>query len=205
MDFKSVDLNSILIETRLKNPKIFSSIYDTLLKSSSINKLIYSNSLDEYAAEFLNTKPDVIYAHGIMLRMDAPHDKRNVYDWHQDSAYDEINLIPSNGVILWCPLIDTDINNGTLIVLPQSHNEPNHINETRKQSPGISRQVTPPNFIVEKYKELSVPVKSGDCLFSFANLIHKSGVNMSNNIRFTLLVRFNLITTKDFFFYNKLL
>ncbi len=205
MDFKSVELNSILIETRQNNPKIFSAIYDTLLKSNSINKLIYNNSLDEYAAEFLNTKSDVIYTHGSMLRMDAPHDARNIYDWHQDSAYDEVNLIPSNGVILWCPLIDTDINNGTLIVLPQSNKEPNHINETRKQSPGISRQVTTPNFIVEKYKELSVPVKSGDCLLTYANLIHKSGINSSNNIRFTLLVRFNLITTKDFFFYNKLL
>ena len=204
-DFTSVELSSILIETRLKNPKIFSAIYDTLLKSNAINKLIYSNSLDKYASEFLDTKPDIIYTHGIQLRMDTPHDTRNVYDWHQDSAYDGINLVPSNGVISWCPLIDTNINNGTLIVCPQSHSEPNHINETRIQSPGITRQVTVPNFIIEKYKELSVPVKSGDSLLSYANLIHKSGVNVSTNIRFTLLVRFNIIVTKDFFLYNKLL
>ena len=27
-------------------------------------------------------------------------DKRNVYGWHQDSAYDKLNSIPSNGALV---------------------------------------------------------------------------------------------------------
>ena len=122
--------------------------------------------------------------------------------WHQDSAYDGINSIPSHGVILWCPLVDTDIDNGTLIVCPKSHTEPNHTNDIQNGSPGISRQIITPNDIVSKYKQLSIPVNAGDGIVSYANLIHKSGENVSSSIRYTLLVRFNIITKNDFFLFN---
>lgn len=202
LDFNCPKLNAILIKTRVDRPKVFSSIYDTLLKSSATHELIFNNKCQKIAAEFLNTTTEELYTHGIMMRMDTPGDTRNVYGWHQDSAYDGINSIPSHGVILWCPLVDTDIVNGTLIVCPKSHTEPNHTNDIQNGSPGISRQIITPNDIVSKYKHLSIPVKAGDSIVTYANLIHKSGENVSSSIRYTLLVRFNIITKNDFFLFN---
>ena len=40
--------------------------------------------------------------------MDTPSDQRNIYDWHQDIVYNKLNFIPSNGVILWMPMIKTN-------------------------------------------------------------------------------------------------
>ena len=134
--------------------------------------------------------------------MDAPFDNRNIYDWHQDSAYDGVNSVPTNGCILWVPLVDTNEKNGTLIVCPGSQIEPSHIFETKKPSLGVSRQITTPSQVVAKYEKTSVSANAGDCLTSYANLIHKSGTNSSKNIRFTLVVRFNKIT-EDFYLFKK--
>ena len=197
--FSCQKLTSALIRTRAKHPKFFSSIYDTFLKSSALNLLIHHNSLENIAARFLNCSSDVLYTHGVMLRMDPPNDARNRLDWHQDSAYDQINSVPTNGVILWCPLVDTNISNGTWIVCPKSHQEPNHIFKVTQGTPGVTRKITTPDNIVSKYEQKSIAANAGDCVAAYGNLIHKSGTNSSENIRFTLLVRFNEITKKDFY------
>ena len=54
-----------------------------------------------------------------------PNDTRNTYGWHQDSAYDKLNSIPSNGALVWCPLITTNFKNGTILVKPGSEFENN--------------------------------------------------------------------------------
>ena len=69
---------------------------------------------------------------------------------------------------------------------------------------GSSLQMNTPKEIVSKYKITSVPVKAGDGLCMHSNLVHKSGDNTSTKIRFTLLVRFNIITTNDFFLKSKM-
>ena len=140
MDFNCPTLSAELIDLRKNRPEIFSAIYKTLQKTSAINEFIFINKCHEIASSFLNVSAKNLYMHGIMLRMDAPFDNRNIYDWHQDSAYDGVNSVPTNGCILWVPLVDTNEKNGTLIVCPGSQIEPSHIFETKKPSLGVSRQ-----------------------------------------------------------------
>lgn len=202
--FDDEGFSSALIGMRSKQPDRFSALYDTMLSSAAIHRLVAKNRLDRLAGSFLRVPAGLLYMHGVTLRMDVPGDTRNVYGWHQDSAYDGINSVPQHGCVIWAPLVDTDVENGTLVVCPGSHIEANHMNQTREPSPGISRQITTPESVVAKYERDSVPVKAGGAIISYANLIHKSGVNSSKTIRFTLLVRFNVITTPDFFRYERL-
>jgi ectoine hydroxylase-related dioxygenase (phytanoyl-CoA dioxygenase family) len=202
--FDDPNMCVFLSDLRKNSPKTFSAIYDTFLKSSAVRELIFKNNFHDQAAEFLECSAGELYVHGIMFRMDMPGDTRNVYDWHQDSAYDEVNSDPINGVIIWAPLVDTDVENGTLVVCPGSHVEPNHKNLAVEPAPGISRQITTPPEIVAKYKQLSVPVKAGSGLITYANIVHKSGNNSSSKCRFTIIVRFNRATTQDFFLLERL-
>ena len=100
-------LHDTLINLRIKDRDRFSLIYDLMQKNISLDFFCNSNNLAVIAANFLNIKKDEMMMTS-QFRMDTPTDKRNIYDWHQDSAYDKLNKIPTNGAILWIPMIDTN-------------------------------------------------------------------------------------------------
>lgn len=194
-------LHDTLINLRINDKDKFSLIYDLMQKNICLNFFCNQNYLYNIAANFLNIKRDEMMMTS-QFRMDTPSDKRNIYNWHQDSAYDKLNQIPSNGVVLWMPLINTNKNNGTIVIKPKSQKENNVYNLKKKWSKFNSPQLTVPNAYLKKYKSKSVPIKTGDCLALYPNLFHKSGNNQSNKIRFTILSRFNKILTKDFVIYR---
>ena len=59
------------------------------------------------------------------------------------------------------------------------------------------------NKFLNKYKTLSLSVKKNNCAVMNANVFHKSGYNGSNKVRFTFVVRFNKILTKDYLPFRK--
>lgn len=117
--------NRDIINLRKKNKLRFSSIYDTLRNTNFIYNFYSSNSFDQIAAKFLNVNKDELCMRSPGFRIDVPFDKRNVYGWHQDSAYDKLNSIPSNGALVWCPLVNTNTKNGTIQLKPGSQIEEN--------------------------------------------------------------------------------
>ena len=169
-------LHNVLINLRIKDKDRFSLIYDLMQKNICLSFFCSSNKLPNLAANFLDIKND----------------------WHQDSAYDKLNSIPSNGVILWMPMINTNKKNGTIIIKPKSQNEKNVYKIKQKWKKFVSPQLTVPNSYLKKYKSKDISVKTGDCLAMYPNLFHKSGNNISRQIRFTILARFNKILTRDF-------
>ena len=52
----------------------------------------------------------------------GPTKRYKKYIWlAQDSAYNNYNKDGTNALLLWCPLVDVDENNGTLRLIKQSH------------------------------------------------------------------------------------
>lgn len=190
-----------LIDLRNKERKKFASIYDTLLKSNLLHIFCYKNKLDNLASKFLKVKKDEISVRNLTLRMDVPDDKKNIYGWHQDSAYDNFNLDPKNGIVLWTPLINTNKRNGTLQVMPGSHVEDNCCYLKKTGGKFGSKQILVEKKYLDKYKSKSVEVKKNSCLVCLANLFHASGFNSSKQVRFVFIVRFNKILSKDFIHY----
>ena len=190
---------------RKKDKKRFSAMYDSLQISNELWKIAYDNKLYKIAEKFLNVKKDDLLVRGLSFRIDFPNDTRNSYGWHQDNAYDKYNLSSKNGAVLWIPLIDTNEKNGTLIIKPRSYQST--FKCSRLYSHGSkykSKQILVMNKYLKKYKSKSINVKKNSALTTYSGTFHKSGINTSKQIRFTLIIRFNKLFSKDFLFFRNL-
>lgn len=84
---------------------------------------------------------------------------------------------------IWCPLVDVDLENGTLQVVEGSH----------KIVPDIACATAPPFFsgftdaLLEKYLK-PIPLKAGEALIFDDSLIHYSTANNSTTARFAIQI-----------------
>jgi ectoine hydroxylase-related dioxygenase (phytanoyl-CoA dioxygenase family) len=197
--------NHELINIRKNNKKLFSAIYDSINESFNFLKVPFENKFIDIASDYLKVPKDNLTITCIQLRMDAPKDKRNVYRWHQDSAYTKLNISSTHGAILWIPLINTNRRNGTLVIKPGSQYSDIYCSEriTNKKDLYSEQILVKKNFL-NKYKSKHVNVKKNSALATYMGIFHKSGINNSRNIRFTIVVRFANIFKDDFIFRRKL-
>ena len=145
----------------------FSKIYDNFSKSSIIYDILISNELYSLAANFLNIDMNKLVLYNSYLRMDKPHDTKHILDWHSDDMADG-----KKGCTIWCPLINVNTHNGTIKILPGS----------TKESFFLSQ--------IEKKKAKDINLSQGDMLVFNTKLLHRSGANKSNQIRFVLIYHF---------------
>ena len=107
-----------IINFRKLEPKKFSMLYDTVQTSFSVYQLVHSNLIGENCANLLGVKETELSVTEGMVRMDVPHDKRNIAGWHQ-----EISYLRNEGLVVWIPLTDITIKLGLLEICPKSHLE----------------------------------------------------------------------------------
>tara|TARA_B110000003_G_C16605702_1_gene517429 strand:- start:236 stop:964 length:729 start_codon:yes stop_codon:yes gene_type:complete len=99
-----------------------------------------------------------------------------------------------NAVTVWLPLQDLKIGYGTLKVLPGSHKFKTVSGSIMKNS--ITRlDISSKNY--EK-KMIDLKVKAGEAIVMSQFLIHSSGDNVSNKIRFSLDFRLNDLGDKTY-------
>jgi ectoine hydroxylase-related dioxygenase (phytanoyl-CoA dioxygenase family) len=194
-----------MIKFRKIHKKRFSAMYDSVQISNELSKFIFENNLVNYAKNFLKIKEDDLLVRGLGLRIDFPNDDRNSYGWHQDNAYDRYNLNSKNGAILWIPLIDTNEENGTLIIKPGSQYSSFNCSRLIKSgSKYESKQILVMKKYLKKFESKSISVKKNSSLATYSGIFHKSGKNISNQIRFTIVIRYNNLFSKDFLYYRNL-
>ena len=194
-----------MILFRKKYKSRFSAMYNSIQVSNQFQKIIFQSKLDSVAKIFLNINEDHLLIRGIQLIMDFPHDTRNSYGWHQDNAYDRYNLNSKNGIILWIPLVDTNEENGTLKIIPGSqYSSFNCSTKISKGSKYKSKQILVKKKFLKNKNQKSIDCKKNSALATYCGIFHKSGENISDHIRFTIIVRFNNQFSKDFLFYRQL-
>jgi ectoine hydroxylase-related dioxygenase (phytanoyl-CoA dioxygenase family) len=110
-----------------------------------------------------------------LFRCDMPVKGQSIFHQHQDYVY---NIGSNNSVTVWIPLQDVDESMGALKVEPRSHK--NGIYPNKK---GIIKKEY-------KFDFLSVPIEFGNALIFNQKLVHQSGENISNQIRFSIQLRF---------------
>ena len=143
-----------------------------------------------------------------MLRFDAPYDKRNTLDWHQDSSYYLQTYPQMNAGVCWVSLTKNSKRNGALIFLPKSNSK--FIKKIKKKwknnssSENLTIKISSKELKSKKFLEQAF----GDISFLHMNIKHKSGVNKSNKFRITLGCRFHEIndrfnTGKEVYKFNK--
>ena len=161
------------------------------------------NKLSLIASNFLDIKEKFLSVRNAQLRIDPPKDKRNTYGWHQDNAYYDYNIESKNGAVLWIPLIDTNKKNGTLVVKMGSENSNILCSKKFKnKSEFNSEQILVKPHILNKYLDKHVDMKKNDALVIHGGTFHRSGQNDSKNVRFSIIVRFNKIFSRDFIYFR---
>ena len=147
----------------------------------------------------LNTNKESLAYSGKMLRMDPPRDTRNSLGWHQDQAYFKLNSRAENAIVAWIPLQDITAEMQGIAYCPGSHKNglvsSKKLNSDKQNS---SEQNLIQNCQLESYKKAHLSIRRGDVAFFNMNLIHKSGENKTNRVRFTAGLRFHNMNCSDF-------
>ena len=121
-----------------------------------------------------------------VLYFNTPHlAKKEVYNKltaHQDWRSMQGSL---DSIVIWVPLVDIDISLGALEVVPGSHKQ------GLLESDLIDGYGKLENKKFEEMKFVPVNVNKGDALFFSAFLVHQSGNNVTESIRWSCHFRYN--------------
>jgi ectoine hydroxylase-related dioxygenase (phytanoyl-CoA dioxygenase family) len=159
------------------------------------------------------------------FRVDVPFDERNFHSWHQEQTYIHANYLGENCLGYWLPLNHHKKDMGALEVIPGSHRlnslkvfskkwsiaKHNLLAEADKsniQKPSqfstsgqtLAEELSLPESLINELSKnkIAVDMKPGDVLFFHMLLLHQSGANTSEQIRFTAANRINVSSSEDF-------
>jgi phytanoyl-CoA hydroxylase len=131
----------------------------------------------------INVRPVIFFNHPKLGKKDVDHTKPA----HQDFRTTQGSI---DSVVVWLPLVDIPKELGALEIIPGSH-----LNGL------MSYQVNDAYHSLVDVKEkdfISVEVEQGDALFFSTLLVHRSGQNTSESIRWSCHFRYNNIDDQTF-------
>ena len=201
ISIKQKDFNKKLIELRKKKPKIFAEFFDTLQTMSMIYSLLVKKEILNSIQKLLATSKAYITLTDVSIRLDAPNDERNKLGWHQDSSYYRQNNNGKNGIVLWTPLINEIKKEiGPLQILKNSSRlGPLNVKKKKNNNKyGSKKRNISKNFLLKYTKILEPEMKLGDVLLLNLDMVHRSGENLSEKFRFSMIGRYHNSLSKDF-------
>jgi hypothetical protein len=125
---------------------------------------------------------DVGLLEKIPFRIDLPMVMRELAVWHQDHFYVKGN---TDTVTAWIPLQDTAYEVGCLLVMPGSHK----LGALPHSKPLLQKKFVPSDIFTLPVRY--VEMRRGDLLLVNALLLHSSGNNISDRIRFSVQARYS--------------
>lgn len=186
--FYDKHFHKALIHLKKNDQKSFGSFYDSIQKSLALFDIILDKKLINLIKKFSNLKICEMSFNGENLRMDIPNDKSHKLGWHQDRSYYFQNRDGNQGLVCWIPLIKINKKIGPLKLAISSHKS-GFIKKYKKfktqKFSSFQRLVT----FKKNLKKRIALVNEGDVIFLNKNLIHASGTNNSDFIRFSLQIR----------------
>lgn len=193
-------LQSELINLKREKPKSSSWIYQTINASWALKKLLSLPEIEQPVMELLQIdSPRKLGTVSPAIRFDIPHDQRNARTWHQDSNYFLECKKGEDALVVWIPLNKATKDNGSVIMCPGTHKggrlESKHEQGTFAQK---SEQYTTPASVIEGKELVYIEADAGDIAFINMDLVHSSGQNISDNVRYTAQIRFNNISKPEY-------
>lgn len=175
----------IIMLERSKYKKTFVSVFDLIHMTPEIYQLASNNKLINLYKKLGIKFPH--YGTRPITRVDLPKDKvHSFFEAHQDFPY---NKHSSNSIVVWIPFLNVGYKEGCLEVSPKSH----LLKKIFKQKKN-SFLISDPN----KFKFKKIKVKLGEALIFSQFLVHRSGYNVSKNIRFSLQLRVTDLLSEEY-------
>jgi len=109
-------------------------------------------------------------------------------DAHQDWRTGQGSL---DSTVIWFPMVDAGADLGALQVVPQSHKTGLLPSSTSGYQGGITALLNDEDFVQTTFEV-------GDLLIFSAFLVHQSGNNITNNIRWSVQLRYNNLAEPTF-------
>lgn len=148
------------------------SLYKMSCSSIILNKLFDLN----IKTPSISTRPVLFFNHPNLAKKEVYYKTPAHQDWRSIQG-------SLNSVVVWIPLVDVPYELGPLEVIPGSHLR-GLCSDKIEDNFGVCSNVDNDEFI-------SIPIKAGDALIFSTFLIHRSGNNISNKIRWSCHFRYN--------------
>lgn len=194
-----------LLEMFSRNKKNLSFVYDVMVNSPQLSAVLNSDILINEISSLFGPRLNMVVSNNYNLRIDLPgKDWTENLDWHQDWPYDNPLYLYKNSIASWVAVFDVPFECGPLEIKDGSHNigeiKPEKIlmNDDYKRKNNFSYGV-PKKYTDDKnYPTIPVPCKEGDVLLFDLTMIHRSGINTSDMIRWSAQARYHNVMNKDF-------
>lgn len=127
-----------------------------------------------------------------VVHLSSKHTASHQFYWKANAHQDWYGMRGSlDGIVAWLPIFDIKKEHGFLEVIPKSHLQ------------GLKKHVlSGPTYEIceelEENKFESIEIELGDVLIFSAFTIHRSGINLTDEIRFALSLRFDNLEEKTF-------
>ena len=196
--------NDIIKLYNSKDRRLWTGVYDIikmdplLYEMSSFKEFIYLAKKLGLKNPTFGTRPQV--------RIDMPDDPKFSFKSHQDYQF---NCGSKNSLTIWIPLQTVSQNNGALKVSRGSHlGYKNYLyGKNGKFNVNLEKNIRK-KILNKNHYDLSlndkefnfetVNMKSGQALVFSQFLVHKSGYNKSNKVRFSVQLRFTDLADQDY-------
>lgn len=165
-----------------KQNKISSKIYEFLPSMPELYRFCSDTRLISFIKKFGIKNPSLGTVP--MIRIDRPNDKFYSTPWHQDYWFSFSSL---DSIVIWIPMGEISEDHGYLKILEKSHNIgliPYQLNKDSNEPLQIKHKIDS-----SKIKE--VKINFGEILIFKQSLLHKSGINSSDEPRVTMQLRYN--------------
>lgn len=160
------------------------AIWNGNLAGPAFFHLISHPKLLDIAEQFCGS--ELIASSVYRLRPKIPHYGYGAVPWHQDSGYFEPYCDNALVLTMWVPLVDANVENGCLWVLPGVH----HGEVLRHQQHPIAYLEIPEQELPLDRKPVCCPVKKGGILLLANKTPHVSYENNTEDVRWSMDLRY---------------
>jgi hypothetical protein len=180
-------LDEAFLRLREVDPRLTSRIYAAAKKLPSVARFVTSDAHLEVAQHLIGTKKVAFSDRGWGLRIDYPNDVKHATPLHQD-YHTQLGSI--NGIVIWVPITDVSLDMGPLVFYPNSDSL--GIQRVKKVDNGSLSTDLEIDFEpadLERFSGVQPEVKAGTAVIINYLLLHKSGKNLSQKCRWSILSR----------------
>ena len=194
-----------LIALRNHNTEAMRQVVDRLKISAAFMAIIYSAELRALSKDVLalDDEADVLMAHPNM-RADLPEafaeEKRKFsLPWHQEGGYYKTKASLSRSLVMHISQFDCAAHHGALEMKAGSHSAGyvDHNEYFADQTGTKHFRVELPDAALKDYKTVALTSEAGDVGVIDFRTFHRSGVNASDQVRYTFLIRVSPATAPD--------
>lgn len=188
------------------NAEAMRQVTDRLIVSGTFLGLAHHDRIRAIAAQYTAAPSiDFISLSEPFFRVDVPRHllgERNLFSlpWHQESGYYTRAVSHTTSIVLNLAIYDCAIDNGCIELVRGSHRQGALQHEHVYMSPTDKRhfRAVLPESVAEPSQIAYGILRAGDVLVNHFNTIHRSGVNDSERVRYTMLVRASNMLADDF-------